>query len=153
MNKGARNHSVEQNLRARKLRTEMTVSEQYLWSRIRKKQLGGFQFRRQVPVGPYILDFYCAAASLCVEVDGEQHEPHRDLIRDEYLSKVGVYTLRIPSLDLFELGTPKLEQWLRRIEELCCERSSHPLPPPSVSGQAPPERRTPAEKPREGTAE
>lgn len=137
MNKGARNHTVGQNLRARELRSEMSASEKHLWARIRKKQLG-FQFKRQVPVGPHILDFYCPAASLCVEVDGEQHDSYRDLVRDEYMSQLGIYTLRIPSLDLFVIGSPVLEQWLRRISELCAARSSTPLPPSSVSEQAPP---------------
>ncbi len=100
MKKHALNHSVQQNLRARQLRSEMSASEKHLWAWIRNKKLG-FGFRRQVPVGPYILDFYCAAASLCVEVDGEQHESHRDLVRDEYLAKLGIFTLRIPSVDLF----------------------------------------------------
>ncbi|MBF8248115.1 MAG: DUF559 domain-containing protein, partial [Bacteroidetes bacterium] len=55
---------------ARTLRKNMTDSERLLWSRIRRKQLLGLQFYRQRPVGIYIVDFYCHAAALIVEVDG-----------------------------------------------------------------------------------
>lgn len=79
----------------------MSVSERYLWSHLRKKRLG-YSFRRQVPVGPYILDFYCGRAALCIEVDGEQHNltKGRDDRRDGYLKNLGIETIRIPSLDL-----------------------------------------------------
>ena len=72
MKLGAMNHDLKQNVRARRMRSEMSVSEKVLWEQVRKNRLG-YGFRRQVPVGPYILDFYCARASLCIEVDGEQH--------------------------------------------------------------------------------
>ncbi|EGF91871.1 hypothetical protein ABI_03030 [Asticcacaulis biprosthecium C19] len=61
-------------------------------------------FRRQHPIGPYILDFYCAKARLCVEVDGEVHEYHdkmrRDEIRDAWLMERGIHVHRIGSADL-----------------------------------------------------
>ncbi len=85
MRKGSFNHDRTNMLRARKLRLDMSVSEKRLWAYIRKDRLG-FSFRRQVPIGEYVLDFYCAKAALCVEVDGEQHAPRaaadrrRDLI-------------------------------------------------------------------------
>lgn len=102
----------------------MSVSEQWLWSRLRKKQLG-YLFKRQVPVGPYILDFYCPQATLCIEVDGEQHKKRRerDLARDEFLNEKGIETLRIPSLDLFDESTLKLSEWIEVITNLCAERS------------------------------
>jgi len=58
---------------ARKLRRTPTDAEIRLWSRLRRKQLEGFRFRRQHPLGPYVVDFFCAAAKLIVEVDGGQH--------------------------------------------------------------------------------
>jgi len=58
---------------ARKLRKEATEAEIRLWSKLRRKQLEGFRFRRQQPIGPYVVDFFCPQARLIVEVDGGQH--------------------------------------------------------------------------------
>lgn len=58
---------------SRQLRNEMTVAESYLWQRLRSRQIHGFKFRRQHPVGKYILDFACIEAGLAIEVDGGQH--------------------------------------------------------------------------------
>ncbi|MDR6841656.1 endonuclease domain-containing protein [Pseudoxanthomonas sacheonensis] len=59
--------------RARKLRNSATDAEQRLWQHLRLKQLGGFKFRRQVPVKSYIADFLCHELKLVVELDGGQH--------------------------------------------------------------------------------
>ncbi|EME69826.1 putative restriction endonuclease-like protein [Paramagnetospirillum caucaseum] len=59
--------------RARVLRSEPTEAEKRLWRLLRRDALGGFRFRRQHPVAPYILDFACVAARLVVEADGGQH--------------------------------------------------------------------------------
>ncbi len=58
---------------ARQLRLTPTDAEMRLWSRLRRKQLEGFRFRRQHPLGPHVVDFFCAEATLIVEVDGGQH--------------------------------------------------------------------------------
>ena len=58
---------------ARRLRRNMTPAEKRLWSALKNKQLAGLRFRRQHPVGNYILDFYCPSCKLVVEVDGEIH--------------------------------------------------------------------------------
>ncbi|MFY9233626.1 MAG: DUF559 domain-containing protein [Fimbriimonadaceae bacterium] len=128
MKLGAMNHDLKQNVRARRMRSEMSVSEKVLWEQVRKNRLG-YGFRRQVPVGPYILDFYCARASLCIEVDGEQHIQTlwRDAKRDAYLREVGIETIRIPSLDLFAADSAVFLAWIRKIRETCEARSS-PLP-------------------------
>ncbi|MBV8889831.1 MAG: endonuclease domain-containing protein [Alphaproteobacteria bacterium] len=60
-------------IRARRLRQNPTKAEIRLWSRLRRTQLGGSRFRRQQPIGPYIVDFFCPAAKLIVEVDGGHH--------------------------------------------------------------------------------
>jgi very-short-patch-repair endonuclease len=60
-------------LKARQLRNNLTEAERILWQRIRFKQIDGFKFRRQVKMDRYIVDFYCSAANLIVEVDGGQH--------------------------------------------------------------------------------
>ena len=60
-------------IRARQLRRQMSLPEIALWYQLRQRP-GGFKFRHQHPAGPYSLDFYCDAALLCIEVDGEAHE-------------------------------------------------------------------------------
>ena len=110
--------------RAQGLRGEMSASERVLWERLRVNQTG-FKFRRQCPVGAYVLDYYCTEVKLCVEVDGEQHAmtKERDAKRDANLAEIGVVTLRIPSLDLFDPMHIKASQWIDRIVKTCEERS------------------------------
>ena len=55
---------------SRQLRSDMTDAEIYLWSKLKNKQLDGYQFYRQKPIGNYIVDFYCPAAKMVIEVDG-----------------------------------------------------------------------------------
>jgi len=96
--------------RARRSRQTMTKSEAILWQALRAGRLGGRKFRRQHPVGPYVLDFYCDAARLAVEVDGGVHEwddrQLSDAVRDAWLAQRGVRTLRLPAR-LVEENTPK----------------------------------------------
>jgi very-short-patch-repair endonuclease len=90
--------------RARALRRAMTPPEVRLWVRLRARGEGLPIFRRQHPMGSYILDFYCAAAKLAVEIDGEGHgmgdRPERDRHRDAWLAERGVTTLRVPAVDV-----------------------------------------------------
>src|SRR3954471_21978826 len=90
--------------RARKLRREMSPPERILWQVLRTRP-GGFKFRRQHPVGPYALDFYCAETAVAVEVDGVGHDmgdnPKRDAQRDQWVASQGIRTVRIPALDIF----------------------------------------------------
>jgi very-short-patch-repair endonuclease len=85
--------------RAKRLRRPMTPPELGFWLRVKNRQLGGFKFRRQHPVGPYILDFYCAERRLAVEIDGASHgsdeQAAHDARRDAYLRSIGIETLRI----------------------------------------------------------
>lgn len=120
--KFARNHSPEALHNARRLRREMTASERVLWECLRRDRLG-FRFHRQVPVGPYTLDFYCPAASVCIEVDGEEHVRHRDDARDAYLERLDVLTVRIRSLDLFDSRSLTAERDLEEVRRICERRS------------------------------
>ena len=90
--------------RARELRRRMTPPEARLWVCLRGKRLAGLKFRRQHPIGPYILDFYCAAAKLAVEVDGQSHEhPERiarDVRRTAWLREQGVRVIRLAAEDV-----------------------------------------------------
>ena len=80
----------------RHLRKISTEAEQKLWSRLRRKQLLGYRFRRQRPIGPYIVDFVCLKASLIVEVDGGQHAEQvaKDEARTRFLEKEGFRVIR-----------------------------------------------------------
>jgi very-short-patch-repair endonuclease len=89
--------------RARELRRAMTPPEIALWQALRSRRLGGFRFRRQHPLGPWILDFYCAERRLAVEVDGGSHnmgEIGRDERRDADLARRGVDVLRISASEV-----------------------------------------------------
>ena len=83
--------------RARRLRREMTAVEKKIWSRLSNAQLG-VSFRRQHPISPYVVDFYCAPAGLVIELDGDQHGFDEGLAKDArrtmFLSNKGLRTLR-----------------------------------------------------------
>lgn len=83
---------------SRTLRTNMTDAEQALWHRVRRKQIRGVQFYRQKPLLSFIVDFYCPAAKLVIELDGSQHfeteHQAKDQERDEALAGLGLHVLR-----------------------------------------------------------
>jgi very-short-patch-repair endonuclease len=78
----------------------MTKVEWFVWSRLRGRQVGGYKFRRQVPLGPYFADFLCPLARLVVEVDGEGHESERDDRKTAWLEGQGYRVLRFPAADV-----------------------------------------------------
>ena len=79
----------------------MTKAEVVLWQALRRQQFRALKFCRQHPVGPYILDFYCDTARLCVEIDGASHEfearAEQDARRDAWLMRQKITILRIPA--------------------------------------------------------
>jgi len=84
--------------RARSLRHNQTTPEALLWARLRNRQVAGCKFRRQVWLGPYIVDFFCAEARLVIELDGESHvgvaAEAADAARDAFLVGRGYRVLR-----------------------------------------------------------
>jgi very-short-patch-repair endonuclease len=90
-------------LRARALRRNMTPPEGMLWQVLRQRP-GGLKFRYQHPIGRCIVDFYCAASRLVIEVDGESHSmgdhPERDTRRDHWLRGQGLRVLRFSATDV-----------------------------------------------------
>ena len=86
---------------ARRLRRRLSLPERLLWVRLRRTAV---KFRRQHPLGPYVLDFYCAAAKLAIEIDGAAHDfgdrPQRDDARNAWLNQQGVQVVRIPAKDV-----------------------------------------------------
>jgi very-short-patch-repair endonuclease len=92
--------------RRRSLRQHATNAEKLLWNRLRARQFLGLKFRRQHPVGPYIVDFYCAVFRVAVELDGGQHFTPRGAVayderRTAYLADHGVRVVRISYRELF----------------------------------------------------
>ncbi|MEO6386889.1 MAG: DUF559 domain-containing protein [Croceibacterium sp.] len=89
--------------KARSLRREMSLPEGLLWRELRRK-MAGFKVRRQHPVGPFVLDFYCAAAKLGIEIDGVSHDrgdrPAQDQSRDVFLNGQGITIVRIAASEV-----------------------------------------------------
>ncbi|HEY3781114.1 MAG TPA: DUF559 domain-containing protein [Fimbriimonadaceae bacterium] len=86
---------------AKSLRQKPTLAESRIWSGLRAKRCFGLAFRRQVPSGPYILDFYCHEHLLAVELDGATH-PFRENYegaRDEYIRAAGIRVLHVRNFD------------------------------------------------------
>jgi very-short-patch-repair endonuclease len=82
--------------RARELRRDDTRAEARLWNAVRDRRLGGWKWRRQVPQGPFFVDFICVEAGLVVEVDGGQHADQQayDARRTAYLRRLGLRVVR-----------------------------------------------------------
>ena len=114
---------------SRELRSNMTDAERALWSRLRGKQLLGVQFYRQKPIGPFIVDFYCHAAALVIEVDGGQHyeaeHARRDVERDNYLADAGLLVMRFNNLQVLKETDAVVVEILKVIEQ----RQIPPCPP------------------------
>jgi len=100
------------------LRSDMTDAEKLLWSKIRRKQLKGYQFYRQKIIGNYIADFYCPKLKLVIEVDGGQHYSaeglQNDCTRDAYMAGIGITVVRFSDRDvLMNLEAVLEEIWKR----------------------------------------
>ncbi len=125
--------------RARVLRKRMTPQEVRLWVRPRSLRAMGRRFRRQVPIGPHIVDFACLRRRLVVEVDGGQHamQPHHqsDLVRSEFLKSNGFRVLRFWNSDIDRNLEGAVETIL---SELSCphpDRLAPVAPPPDGGGR------------------
>jgi very-short-patch-repair endonuclease len=95
-----RSHILVTN-KSRELRANSTDAETKLWNALRNRQIAGFKFVRQEPIGRYICDFVCRAKMLVVEADGGQHlESKRDEVRDRYLREQGYRVLRFWNNDV-----------------------------------------------------
>jgi very-short-patch-repair endonuclease len=91
--------------RARQLRRNATIPERLLWGLLRDRRLAGVKFRRQHPIGPFVVDFYCAAEGLVVELDGHSHHDrgYQDRERQLYLETVaGLRVVRVDNDDILQ---------------------------------------------------
>ena len=108
--------------RARQLRRDQTSAEQRSWSALRNRQLGGFKFSRQVPIGPYFADFACREHRLIVEVDGATHGKSQEIVRDrrrgDFLGQQGYRVVRIPNIDVYEALSGVCDTILAALAEL-----------------------------------
>jgi very-short-patch-repair endonuclease len=117
--------------KARRLRRNLTDVETKLWQRLRRDQLNGLNFRRQHPIGPYVLDFYCPAIRLGIELDGGQHNFDRqkraDDRRTRWLEANGVNLIRFWNNDVVSNFLGVLEEIARIASELT-ELTPSPTP-------------------------
>ena len=109
--------------RSREMRQDMTEAETILWSKLQRKQLYGYRFQRQQPIGPFFGDFACRSARLVIEVDGATHSTQKerdyDALRERYLEEAGWTVIRFWNAEIYENLNGVLDSILQR------------LPPPS----------------------
>lgn len=120
---------------AKKLRQQMTAAERRLWYRLRAHRFGTLKVKRQVPIGPYIVDFACLRHKLIIELDGGQHADNaQDIERDAWLEQCGYRVLRFWNHDVLKRTDVVLEQIGRALESgatdssLPARSARHPLP-------------------------
>lgn len=103
--------------RARELRQPQTPAEQTLWSRLRNEQLNGVKFRRQHPIGHFIVDFYCAQSKLVIEIDGDSHaeQVEYDQARTDWLESQGYRVIRYTNEDVKTRLTAVLNDILEQV--------------------------------------
>lgn len=107
---------------SRNLRNNSTLAEVLLWDKLKKRQVYGYQFMRQKPIGNYIVDFYCSKLKLIIEIDGEthRHKLTEDMERQSWLEKLGLTVIRFDDSEvkndivnvLFSI-----KGWIKNIEE------------------------------------
>jgi very-short-patch-repair endonuclease len=112
----------------RKLRNSAPEAESRLWQQLKGKRVGGYKFRRRFSVGFYILDFYCPALKLAIEIDGPSHDSEDaqeyDAIRQRAIEALGIRFLRFTNADIYD----RLEGVLVCISRVLEEKTS-PTPP------------------------
>jgi very-short-patch-repair endonuclease len=128
--------------RARQLRHELTEPEKRLWRNLSNKQLGGYKFRHQTRLDPFIGDFFCPQKALIVEVDGDMHVPEADTRRDATLAQQGFTTIRFTNDEVMTNMDGVLTAILTKLQELpnrwdhsCSGPNYRPLPNPSPEGE------------------
>jgi very-short-patch-repair endonuclease len=122
---------------AREMRKQPTAAERWLWNEVRGRRLGGLKFKRQVPIGPYIVDFVCEEAQVIVELDGRGHDAQQDydLRRKRTLEARGYKVMRIGT----EVKVADGCEVPHLILTACQARRAEPSPQPSPSGRGGPE--------------
>ena len=105
---------------AKQLRADATDAERKLWSVLRGHQVAGLRFRRQQPIGPFVVDFYCSGAKLVIELDGDQHgadeDAAYDATRTHWLASHGYRVLRFPNWQVLKNPRSILDEIARMFE-------------------------------------
>jgi very-short-patch-repair endonuclease len=112
------------------MRREPVATEELFWNRIRNRKLGGFKFKRQFPIDPYIVDFVCLEKKLIVELDGSLHDDQiaYDEGRDRYLESNGYRVMRFENGEVVEYLSTVLEAILQAL------KTPSPQPSPPLRG-------------------
>ena len=118
--KTAKANSKEQKEQRRALRNNMTPAESLLWRALKGKGAGGFKFRRQQGIGPYVLDFYCPELRLGVELDGDSHDYkfEYDEKRTLFLNEQGIKVIRFRNEQIWANFNGVVEEIVRIGKEI-----------------------------------
>lgn len=131
--------SFEMRQKARALRINATKAESLLWYELREFNAEGIKFRRQSPIGPYIVDFVCPAAKLIVEVDGDLHETdagkRHDANRDSYLRSLGYFVMRVDEPDVISNAWHVAQEVREKAEHLIGDPSRPLRGHPPLKGE------------------
>ena len=120
--RGIRGTTVGIEEAALRLRARTTIAEQVLWTALRGRRVGGTKWRRQHPVGPFVLDFYCPEHRLVIEVDGPVHDEtvESDALRTVHLATYGYRVLRVQNDDVIH----RLDDVLASIHDAIAARTT-----------------------------
>jgi very-short-patch-repair endonuclease len=136
--------------RARELRRNETAAEKRIWSRLRAHRFLGFKFRRQFPIGRYVVDFVCLSAHLVIEIDGDSHSDDRaealDAARTAWLETQGFRVVRFWNHDVIE-GTDDVMESIFYALEGSAVHIRAPLPNPLPCGEREMQARAPLPNP------
>jgi very-short-patch-repair endonuclease len=128
--------STKLRVRSRSLRRSLTAAERIIWYAVRAHRLNGASFRRQTPIGPFIVDFVCHDARLIIEIDGGQHfeaqNEKRDARRDRFLASKGYRVLRFSNHDVMTNRQGAVEA----IDAALAASPSQPTPASGGGGEA-----------------
>ena len=140
-------NKASEKAKRRELRNEMTPAEKRLWLELRASQFLGMRWRRQYSVGPYILDFYCPAVRLALEIDGDSHfgggAEERDAERQDYIEATGIRVIRFVNQDIYH-NMPMVLEAIAEAANQAKQRTSAPaeekqirtpLDPPLLRGE------------------
>jgi len=123
----------------------MSLPEVMLWKVLRGREDGKPVFRRQHPMGPYVLDFFCARALICIEIDGASHgfgdRPQADARRDSYLRSLGILVVRCAAIEIIgdaqSVGMGLIQLARGRSAPSTASRSPSPVETGEVLGRSP----------------
>ncbi|MBR2234718.1 MAG: DUF559 domain-containing protein [Prevotella sp.] len=130
-------NAAEYKDRRKSLRNNLTPAEATLWRALRSRSAGGWKFRRQQGIGPFILDFYCPQIRLCIELDGSAHDFRNDYDdeRTAYLKTQGIRVVRFRNEQVFTCLTGVVAEIVRVCNEIANGMIQTPPPAPPLEGR------------------